>query len=394
MWRQTASPAEQAVPETMGAMTQQASALNAQVWVDSTQAAASSPSLASTPGRTIDGLTSAWASYGDQTSNCVCKASPTGTLQPFAFRSKTVVSAVVTNISARPVKLKLQAVLHAGTYSIDQLSFVPSTSSAAGASLSPQVQRLQGTVLRNTGRVIKVVDLQPGQVSVYRFVDRAGRAVQSFRQLLAALHELATHHPEIARPMRRALLHGHGDLIRLAYGRSRTWRLRAMHGALMAGAQAEALELNMTAHHPHAREASQIVGAAITAYMDNVARVGAVILGLVPQITTSVDANGLSVHIALANTGSHSVYGVKLAVHASTLPSGVKSAPADADYFGVLRPGQSATSVFKLIYGSTRPDEVAADVSYIAGGGPAQLLPLSWHITYPAAQKTASTSTR
>ncbi len=392
-WRQTASPAEQTPAPVVSPLTQPEPALSAQVWVDSTQNTVSSTGASNSIAPALDDLTTAWAAYGDQTSECICKSSPAGTLQPRAFHSRTVVSAVVSNISSHPVKLKLQTVLPAGTYTIDQLSFVPNASTPAG-SQSPQVQRLQGTVLRRTGKVTKWVDLQPGQISVYRFVNRAGRAIQSFRELLAALHQLAIHHPAIARPMRRALLHDHEDLLRLAYGHSHEGRLRAMHSVLLAGAQAESLELNMTAHHPHARVAARSVRHTMTAYMDNVARVGAVLLGLVPQITTTVDHNGVSVNIALENTGSRSVYGVKLAVHTSSLPDGVKPTPGDADYFGVLRPGQSAASVFKLTCASNRPDQVAADVSYIAGGGPAQLLPLSWHITYPAAQKTASTSTR
>ncbi len=393
VWRQTASPAQQATqtsPAASSAVTQE---LRGQVWIDANQNGASQASTPSSVVSKLDGSSMAWASYGDQTAGCVCKASPVGTLQPMGMHSKTVVAAVVNNISGRPLKLRLKAVLPAGTYTIDQLSIVAPTEPGVVA-LAPQVQRLQGVVLPRPGSVTKDVDLQPGEIAVYRFVNRAGRVVQSFRQLLGALHELAVHRPQIARPMRRALLHAHDSMLTLAYGHSREARLRAMHGVLLAGAQAEALELNQLAHHPHVRNDATAVSSAMTAYMDNAARVGAVLLGLVPQITTTVQAGVISVNIALANTGAHSVYGVKLAVHVSSLPVGVRPSPGDADYFGVLRPGQSAASVFRLKCGSIRPDKVAADVSYIAGGGPAQLLPLSWHITYPAAQTTASTSTR
>ncbi len=281
-------------------------------------------------------------------------------------------SVVLYNPATSPLTVNLRMRLPAGKYTAELLT--PTTNSNA----APQVQELHGLSLAACTTCRFPVSIPPGGICIYRLTNQTQRARASLRQVYADLHLLALHRPKPARSMREDLAGSWNLLHRFARAQSQNG-MRSLHALLLDAEQIQAASMNMDMHHQHYALLAAPLENALKSYMDALAYMGAVQLGLTVQTNLVQNPAGkLLLCITLQNNGRHSVYGVQLGSKNILLNR--------AAVYPVLHPGQSANASFPA---AVKP---FAAISFMAGGGPVQLHALPWQM--PAAPASSPTQTQ
>lgn len=309
-------------------------------------------------------------------------------LRAFAGRTASQISVCVFNAGAVPVSLGVDLRAPAGVYTVERLT-VPS--GCAGSTACGSLERLQGCSLYRSGTVSKSGTLNAGDLVVYRLTNRLHQADTAYETCLTRLHLVARRSPAGAARLRRMLVEAaaHLHAVQGDY-HSMAGRLSHLHDLLLAGAQAQSLAKNYQIRAAMPAQQLDPVISALNTFLDAVSEMSASMLGLVPEVRiltqpAAVGAGtaqpaGEDVSVELSNTGTETVRFVKLGVHASALPTGIACTPADPALFRLLEPGQTVRARFHLQPERevTPPTRCTADVTFLAGGGPAHLLPYSW----------------
>lgn len=345
----------------------------------------------------------AWTRWGHREGTRVLARCSESEVPVVATHDDAVTTLLLVNSTGRPLQVRLKARLAHGVYTIERLTFAApnetagfSTSLSSGQNaqetaeagktpkllFSPVLERLEGCNLTHASSVEKKGYLEPGQATLYRFVDRRRTVTLAWTETYRLLHRLALRHSEAAGRIRRSLNENHSALNGLRDSVGLRSQLEGIHQLLLAGAQAQAIHQDYRLHGGIDAETSVLLMQSLDHLIDGLSETAAVRLGLIPQV--SVEPNGplaQTIAVTLANTGPQTVASVKLGLQAQGLPEGATCEPIDSAYFGTLKSGQTARAVFHLRLPSTGPlgpVRCVADVCYFVGNGPAHLRPRPW----------------
>lgn len=369
-----------------------------------------------------------WIGLDGPRAACAISGSPAPfTVALYATRLPDGVSVCLVNRSQQKRPVLLQVRLPAGIYTIERLTLERLTlqsvsSPRSGAArpaaeqpdeaerpTAPLLHRYKSQLLSENGTLAKPCDLAPGAVCLVRFRNQLAllRSAQSgaYRELSV----LAKTAPAPVRLLRRilneALPFESGLRTGSALRRSQAKRLHHAHQILLRITQAQARLNNDRALGTLHGEAVERLLAHLDRAQQAVAEMSAALLGLTPQIQilpdqppraaavavrdTPAQETGRAAHVivTLANAGSEDVQMVRIGLATTPLPPGVTCLPAEASFFGTLRPGQTARAEFRLHAAESalrteRPGALDVQciglISYFAAHTLAHLRPHGW----------------
>lgn len=308
-----------------------------------------------------------WAHLDDSGTPAAFRISVPGVVVGRAARFLHGEGALLTNVTDKPITLRVGARLDTGLWRVEAALAAPRLPAPESISDSAQPRdeiapsptpppaavrawRMESVFLSQAGTSYKSVHLGPGETLIVRWTDtiaEADAACRAARHSPAAAGGPTTYTGvTVARALERAA-DQIGQIEALAARGRRADMVKRAQSALLIAAQAQAMARNRDDAGDSGEDGGDAIFTRLTAALSEVSCAAC---NLIPAETAVTDANGavVAVRVSVTNGGSRTIPSVSLALPQPGDGTGLGAPGSERTVFRSLAPGATVTASFPV----------------------------------------------